>query len=329
MPALAKQQSISKTFDQALVERLVSMNKACVLGKLEGDKSLPETLVIHSIIESLQSKLAKGVASGYTFLDNEADSELGLVIAEKSGWDTEHFGVSIDKLILCLFDPQLSLNHRVALLQRVTRARQTRMISARINMLDMRSVQALEQIGAILTDILLTFRFEYKTSILPTGNTGIEVSKAAASETEQLAGMGEKIFKIDRFDCDPYIPSTKSDQLYGKWVSNSLTGLADVVLVARKQNRVIGFITCKIENVGNECSFGIIDLVGVHPFYQGRGIASLLVNASLEWFREKVGSVYAGTQAANNKAVRLYEKSGFRHVSSEASLHLWSGQMGE
>jgi len=67
-------------------------------------------------------------------------------------------------------------------------------------------------------------------------------------------------------------------------------------------------------------------LVGVHPFYQGQGVASLLVNASLEWFKGKVGSAYVGTQAANDRAVRVYEKSGFRHVSSEASLHLWSTQ---
>ena len=137
-----------------------------------------------------------------------------------------------------------------------------------------------------------------------------------------------KIFTIDRFHSDPSLPREKSDQLYSEWVANSFRGLADIVIVARNGDEPVGFITCKVGRVASDFKYGVFDLVGVEPSEAGRGVGSALVHSALEWFATRVPSVYVGTQAANNRAVKLYERAGFRHVCSEASLHLWQDVQG-
>ena len=322
MRELSRLQTLSKTLDASLLERLAEPNQVALLGKFRGDKYLPEKVVLNSILGNMKTKLTEGSASGYTLLD-EMGKELGLVLAEKSNWDSEHFGMNLEKFTLSLFDPYVSVKDRMVLFQRVLQARRARMISTRVNTLDPGTVQALEQLGAILTDVLLTFRFDAGKPVPAIGNLNMEVGEADSSETERLATMAEKVFRIDRFHNDPNLPSSKSDALYGKWVFNSMRGLADAVLVARKQEKIAGFITCKIEQLGKGYRYGVIDLVGVNPSYQGQGVGSRLVCASLEWFKHRAGPVYVGTQAANTEAIRLYEGTSFRHVSSEATLHLW------
>jgi ribosomal protein S18 acetylase RimI-like enzyme len=94
-------------------------------------------------------------------------------------------------------------------------------------------------------------------------------------------------------------------------------------LVARKKNQVLGFITCKVEGSNGGLSRGVIDLVGVGTGLEGRGVGACLVGEALKWFSSRTKTVQVGTQAANIGAARLYEKMGFRMVSSEATLHLW------
>ncbi len=324
MQPLARNQTATGSFEPEVVEKLVRLNKQTVLGKLFGDVSVPEERFLNSVVETIRSKIYDGSATAYTFMEKELDSESGLVVTERSNWDTVHFGFSVGKISSCLFDPHLTPKQRASLLETMHLAEKTRLISARISMTDMQPIQELERVGAVVTDVLLTFRFDTGTTPSPAETIGFDVRLASSADGETLANMAESIFRIERFHSDPKIPTAKSNELYGKWARSSLSGGADAVLVATKRGKTIGFITCKVESVADETSIGVIDLVGVQSSFQGQGVASLLVHAAEDWFRTRVASVYVGTQAANDRAVRVYEKSGFRLASSEASLHLWS-----
>ena len=200
------------------------------------------------------------------------------------------------------------------------------MLSTRVSLLDTLTTQALEQAGGILTDILLTFHFD-SSSLPRTLFSKVRVTEARPEDQDILSQKAANLFTIDRFHSDPNLPRAKSGQLYAKWVSNSFQGLADHILVVRKNDEPVGFITCKIDTIGNSFKYGIIDLIAVDRSEAGQGLGSALVNAALGWFAPKVRSVYVGTQAANSQAVRLYEGAGFKYAGSDATFHIWSSKV--
>jgi ribosomal protein S18 acetylase RimI-like enzyme len=57
----------------------------------------------------------------------------------------------------------------------------------------------------------------------------------------------------------------------------------------------------------------------VHPDHHGRGAASSLMRASLDWAAEQgADSVWLGVNSQNAKAIRFYEKSGFTRVGTKS-----------
>jgi len=101
-----------------------------------------------------------------------------------------------------------------------------------------------------------------------------------------------------------------------------LKDLSNKVLVAEKNNSVVGFIILSMKTL-EDVPYGVIDLIAVDPNERSLGIGKLLLLKALSWFSSKVSSVYVGTQANNIPAVRLYEGNGFKLVEAEATLHLW------
>lgn len=316
------EQRATSAIDLNSVARLLTSNEKLARGKFQDNDAIPTDAIVKHTFEKLATKLATGQVRIHS--QNGPNERLsGAVLVENSDWDSRHFGVTIGRLSLIVFDPETDLALRRALLLRVLASESFRMLSVRVNLADMATVQALEQEGGMLTDILLTFHFNSSWTLPAFFNDGVRITEALPTDHEILVRKAQKLFKIDRFHSDPNLAGAKSDQLYSKWVFNSLNGLADVTFVARKKDEPVGFITCKVERIARDFNYGIIDLVGVDPAEGGRGVGASLVRSALEWFAPKVSSVYVGTQAANNRAVKLYERIGFRHACSEATLHVW------
>jgi len=254
----------------------------------------------------------------------------GVVLVERADWDSEHFGVDVGKLRLALFNREVDVKGRRFLFEKVKDAATSQGLSvifARIRLNDLPTIQSLEKEGAILTDVLYTFYINLERKLEPVGSSSVaEVAEANERDEHVLMEIGKKVFEVDHFHADPYLPRGKCDEVYPKWIFSCLKGLVDVVLVAKKGGKPIGFVTCNVEHLINGYSYGIIDLVGVEKKHEGKGIGSLLVSKALKWFSNHTKSVYVGTQTANIPAVRLYEKAGFRQVLSEATLHLWISQ---
>lgn len=52
----------------------------------------------------------------------------------------------------------------------------------------------------------------------------------------------------------------------------------------------------------------------IHPYYQGRGLAKVLLNASLGHIKEKGYQVKLEVHSSNLKAIKLYTKAGFKYL---------------
>lgn len=298
-------------------------NKDLILGKLAHDKNI-SSQISKNLIAYLEEFMQKGSRLALISPQRTVD---GVVSFERSEWDTEHFGLGIGKSKFILFDRNINVESRRCLFQKaksVAASQNLSVIFARIMLSDMPTIQSLELEGAILTDILLTFHIDLKRDVLPTRSSSVvEIVKADERDEQVLMEMASNIFKTDHFHIDYHLSTSKCNQLYAKWIQSCLKGLADTVLVAIKDGKSIGFITCKLGSIFNSYNYGIIDLVGVKKEYEGKGVGSMLITGALKWFSNQTESVYVGTQVTNIPAIRLYNKAGFRQILSEATLHLW------
>lgn len=126
--------------------------------------------------------------------------------------------------------------------------------------------------------------------------------------------------KYSRYKMDDHFPRGSYERLYKKWIENSVMGkLADVVLYYAESGKKLGMVTVRLQ----EC-LGSIGLIAVDPAHQGRGIATSLIRAAENWLLENGGQrMQVATQANNIAACSLYEKNGFKKISSTDIYHLW------
>src|SRR5207249_7595948 len=135
--------------------------------------------------------------------DKKSSGLAGIIVSEEAAWDTQHFDRKMGKIILAVFDSIIGQEQRRAALGALAKKAESEMISARVNLNDMQTIHALERMGAILTDILLTFRFDLADRIPLPNFPKMRVSPAQEHEAEQLSLLGRRIFQLDRFHGDP------------------------------------------------------------------------------------------------------------------------------
>jgi len=316
---------VSSSFEFQDITNLLKDNEDLILGKLAYDENIPSQVLLQNSIKQLEELKRKDILCLTLLKANRTVN--GVVLVERAEWDSDHFGVNVGKLKLALFNREVDVKGRRYLFKKVKDAATSRGLSvifARIALNDQQTIHSLEKEGAIPADVLLTFYINLKGELAPVRSSSfVKIVEANERDEQVLMEIARKIFKLDQFHMDPYLPRDKCDELYAKWVSSCVNGLVDTVLVARKAGKPIGFITCKVEDIVDGYSYGIIDMVGVKKEHESKGIGSLLIAKALEWFSNCTKSVYVGTQAANISAVRFYEKVGFRQIHSEATLHLW------
>ena len=108
----------------------------------------------------------------------------------------------------------------------------------------------------------------------------------------------------------------------GTWIERSCTGYADAVLVAERDGRPAGYITCDLSH-----SYGQIGLLGVGEAWQGQHIGPALINGALHWFGERgIEWVQVVTQGRNIRAQRAYQRCGFVSAQMQLWYHRWFTQ---
>jgi dTDP-4-amino-4,6-dideoxy-D-galactose acyltransferase len=107
--------------------------------------------------------------------------------------------------------------------------------------------------------------------------------------------------------------------LYGAWIEKSCRGYAQAVLVAERDAKPAGYVTCHWQG-----TTGQIGLIAVAEWARGVGIGGNLVDAAVHTF-EKAGASHTTvvTQGRNLASQRLYQKRGFITKSVELWYHLW------
>ncbi|MHB1132072.1 MAG: GNAT family N-acetyltransferase [Chloroflexota bacterium] len=173
--------------------------------------------------------------------------------------------------------------------------------------------------GYRLVDIRLTLR----NSTLATcfdAPPGVRVRLASPADLPALRSIALDNYQDTRFHYDTNFPRKSCRALYETWITVSLEGYAQAVLVAEWRGEAAGYLTCHVDSPAE----GRIGLVGVAGGAQQHGLGHALVRSALLWFGERgIGQVSVVTQGRNCAAQRLYQRCGF--VTKELGLwyHKW------
>jgi GNAT superfamily N-acetyltransferase len=133
-----------------------------------------------------------------------------------------------------------------------------------------------------------------------------------------LPDIAAEAFRLSRFHLDPDVPDEVAVRIKGDWAQAYLDGTrGEGALVAELDGRVVGFL-----GVVASGDVRVIDLIAVAPEAQGRGAGRALVSRLCsDWS----GPVEVGTQTANERGIRFYERLGFETARTAYDLHLHVG----
>jgi GNAT superfamily N-acetyltransferase len=172
-----------------------------------------------------------------------------------------------------------------------------------------------EDHGFHLVDLRLTLSRQSREAKAASLPPGLEISPAGEEDARTLVSIARASHTDSRFFADRGFPREKCADLYETWITRSMQGWADAVLVPRIDGTACGYVTCHLDE-----GRGRIGLFGVGEGARGRGLAGALVDSALAWFLSRgVDVVEVVTQGRNAAAQRLYQKAGFR----TSTLHLW------
>lgn len=307
------------------VERLLYQYK----NKLSFPLSIMREKEIGEIISSLRK-------NAFCRVLTRDEAVFGVIAAEKSLWDSSHFGFGVGKVrrvvVSDILKGQDVVRAREVLIKscmKWMKQNEVKCVMARVDLDSADDILAYGKTDFLLADVLVTFHLDAH-AVRPTSDSqsgeSIMIRSSRSQDVATLMEIARTSFTKDHFHRDPHFPQDKSDELFAKWVYNRCHGSADIVLVAAEENEEpYGFIICKTEQVGRKSKYGVIDLIAVSPLRQGMGIGTRLVKEAVTWFvrTQNVQSIFVGTQANNISSIRTYMKAGFKPLCTELTLHKW------
>lgn len=123
-----------------------------------------------------------------------------------------------------------------------------------------------------------------------------------------------------RYAIDKNFESGKFEELYDKWVDNSLSGaIADKLFRCEIDAKDVGFVTIAIKE-----RTAVIGLIAVDANFGRRGIGSALIGCSKRYAYDRgCSEINVATQQHNIEACAFYEKNGFTILNKTYIYHLW------
>ena len=232
-------------------------------------------------------------------------------------WDTNHFGFKVARLVT---DSEAEAREAFSRCE----AEDVKMMIIRCGTDNIRLAQFFESAGCRLMDTLVQYELEIRADTPIEFVSPAKVRSFRKDEVEAIASIAAAAFEsyIDHFHADPLLPKEKSDALYIEWARNSCfqPHLADDVLVAVIDDKVIGFATMKAESP--EVAEGV--LFAVSPEGRGKGVYSDMIAGGMGWCREKgIARMRVATQINNYAVQRAWVKHGFRLMRSNYTFHYW------
>jgi GNAT superfamily N-acetyltransferase len=141
------------------------------------------------------------------------------------------------------------------------------------------------------------------------------VRTATASDLDGVVASCAALFAEDAGQRD-HLRNTTWPATYGaSWCADLLADPGSLVLVATKDDAVVGHLVGKFLPVSEMWVAPRAELVSmyVRPEVRGGGVGGQLIDGFVGWARERgAARLEVNAYAANETALRVYERHGFR-----------------
>ena len=225
-------------------------------------------------------------------------------------WDSQFFGVTIARI-----EPSALVENGGAVMAWCEAHVDCAYLQA--DAADQPAVDAAGAHGFQLMDLRVTLELSLAGRELPAAAAGIR--PAVPSDLPALKPIARVSHRDTRFYVDRRFDRARCDELYDVWITKSVGGWADHVVVAEVDGAAAGYVTCN-----RRSDHGEIALVGVSAAYRGSGLAMAMTIGALRWFQASgLTRVTVATQARNTAGLRLYQKAGFAVRTIEMTFHRW------
>lgn len=251
--------------------------------------------------------------------DGRAKGSIGVEIREDR-WFSEVFGHGVFEVAVGDASTDAGGNLKDSLRDHFNDQRRA-FYFAKVGTAEVGLIRGLCGAGFYVVDANVTFSRGVDGESHPTGAIVRECDGLEPTQRELLLGVAATCFRYSRFHLDPLIPEAVANEIKRRWIGNYIIGKrGEKLFVAFEKDRPAGFLAAMtVEFRGKP--HGAIDLIGVDPELQGRGIGTALVNRFIDHYRGKTSSILVGTQAANIPSLQFYTQIGFTPVESTYILH--------
>ncbi|HSW98156.1 MAG TPA: GNAT family N-acetyltransferase [Candidatus Saccharimonadales bacterium] len=224
-------------------------------------------------------------------------------------FDTTLFGFAVAKIttIESLGDVDATISELVENLKK----EHVRYATYRVHANDFKLIHSLEDHVFRLVDGLISLEL---TQFEAPKTKSEYIHPASLEDLEKLKHIAQTSFELNRFYNDSVIQKEKADELYGKWIENSIKGeAADTVLIYTEEDTILGFLTLSRN--------GHIPLIAVSKDARGKGTAKKLIQESFAYFKKwNIEKLTIETQMGNIPALRAYGTCGFKIVDSHLTF---------
>ena len=280
------------------------------------------------VAEHMFTEMIEKLRSGVAFCARTKSELKALAIITRSEWDSEILEKKIGKLVVYSL---LSREETDSFFQRIyPKVAQMNLdaIFVRVDIEQMDLVQSLLRKSAILGDVLVTLgknlcKGEQIARKDIVGRSDLIFENGTPAHEEKLTKITASSYQYSHYFNDLNISLARAEKIYQEWIKNSLHGFADIVVIAKLKEEVVGYITLRLNMLG-ERAFGTIDLIAVEERLRGQGIGRMLVTEGIGRVQTRSSYLYVSTQVSNLPALRLYQDLGFEPLLSEATLHIWT-----
>jgi hypothetical protein len=291
----------------------------------EIDRAHLNRLFCQKIRANCQDPLAR------LFVASMAGEVQGFALYRRLPWDSEILGVECARLEYLggLGNYEVSLRSQRALLGAIVEhCREERIanLHMRASLHDLCTVHALESEGFRLIVAGVRFYFTTRKAIPPVKDF-VRVRISGEKDLHELMAIARSVSFPSRFSLDSQFDKGRVGELYARWVENACRGVVqDAVIVAERQGKAIGFVTCGIEHALNEqlpLRLGSFHLGAAHPAVQGRGVVLSCWKGGLQWLADKVQWIETVIAIQNESTARIARKLGGRYGDACADFHRW------
>lgn len=238
-------------------------------------------------------------------------------IVSLSSIDTDRFGIVVART------DQVSQENLPEIMQFCYK-NQVKLLISRCSTNDIKSVHAMQANGFLLMDTLVYLHKDLRDYSPQYHDSELTIRTHRPEDVQQIAEIARKSFTVysGHYNVDTRLDPKSAAEVYASWAERCCLDptVADRVLVAESENKILGFRAIKIKTP-QQADF---ILAAVAHEARNKGIYRSFVIEGLRWCKEiGIEDVLVSTLLVNIPIQKTCEKLGFRAHSSFYTLHKW------